>query len=77
MAERIGQLPDISMVNGITRPFGVVPDEFRATYQAGLVGGRLADGSAMIAENMGDLNRLAKGADTLATGLSDVRGQVG
>ena len=48
MAERIGQLPDIAMVNGITRPFGVVPDEFRATYQAGLVGGRLADGSAAI-----------------------------
>lgn len=77
MAERIGQLPDIAMVNGITRPFGVVPDEFRATYQAGLVGGRLADGSAAISDKMNDLNRLDKGASTLATGLADVRGQVG
>lgn len=76
MAERITQLPDIAMVSGITRPLGVVPPEFRATYQAGLVGDRLATGSSMIAENTGDLNRLAKGADTLATGLGDVRGQV-
>ncbi|TGD89815.1 RND family transporter [Mycolicibacterium sp. CH28] len=76
MAERISQLPDIAMVSGITRPMGVVPKEFRATYQAGLVGDRLATGSAMIANNTGDLNRLSKGADTLATGLGDVRGQV-
>lgn len=76
MAERITQLPNIAMVSGITRPLGVVPPEFRATYQAGLVGDRLAAGSSMIAQNTGDLNRLAKGADTLATGLGDVRGQV-
>ncbi|MGY4710704.1 MMPL/RND family transporter [Mycolicibacterium sp. CBM1] len=76
MAERITQLPDIKMVSGITRPLGVVPQEFRATYQAGLVGDRLATGSAMIADNTDDLNRLAKGANTLATGLGDVRGQV-
>lgn len=77
MASRIGQLPDIAMVNGITRPFGVVPEEFRATFQAGLVGDRLAGGSAMITDKMRDLNRLSTGADTLATGLADVRGQVG
>lgn len=76
MASRITQLPDIAMVNGITRPFGVVPDEFRATFQAGLVGDRLASGSAMISDNTNDLNRLAGGADTLATGLADVRIQV-
>ncbi len=76
MAQRISQLPDISMVSGITRPTGTVPPEFRATYQAGLVGGRLGDGSAMIADNMDDLNRLSAGADTLAIGLGDVRGQV-
>ncbi len=76
MAERISQLPDIAMVSGITRPMGSVPQEFRATYQAGLVGDRLATGSAMIADNTDDLNRLSKGADTLATGLGDVRGQV-
>ncbi|MFM9035288.1 MAG: RND family transporter [Mycobacterium sp.] len=76
MAERISQLPDVAQVSGITRPMGQVPPEFRATYQAGLVGGRLSDGSAMITANMDDLNRLSSGADTLAIGLGDVRGQV-
>lgn len=77
MASRISQLPDIAMVSGITRPLGVVPKEFRATYQAGLVGDRLSTGAAVIGDNMADLNRLASGADTLATNLGDVRGQVG
>ena len=76
MAERISQLPDVAMVNGITRPLGVVPDEFRATYQAGLVGERLSDGASMIAEKSEDLGRLATGADTLAVNLGDVRVQV-
>ncbi len=73
MAERISQVPNIAMVSGITRPLGEVPQEFRATYQAGLVGDRLGTGSAMIADNMGSLNRLAGGADTLANNLGDVR----
>ncbi|WP_395308893.1 RND family transporter [Mycobacterium sp. AMU20-3851] len=77
LAERITQLPDIEMVSGITRPLGVVPPEFRATYQAGIVGSRLADGAAMISDGTADLNRLAEGADTLAASLGDVRGQVG
>ena len=76
MAERISQLPDIAMVNGVTRPLGKVPKEFRATYQAGIVGDRLSDGSATIADNMEGLNRLSAGADTLALGLGDVRVQV-
>ncbi len=77
MAQRISQVPNIAMVSGITRPLGEVPQEFRATYQAGLVGDRLGTGSAMIADNMGSLDRLAGGANTLATNLGDVRGQVG
>jgi len=76
MAQRISQLPNIAMVSGITRPLGVVPPEFRATYQAGIVGSRLADGSAMIGQRTADLDRLANGADTLAKNLGDVRGQV-
>lgn len=76
MAERISQLPDIGMVNGVTRPLGTVPKEFRATYQAGIVGDRLSDGSATITDNMKDLNRLSTGANELATGLGDVRVQV-
>ncbi len=61
MAERISQLPNIAMVSGITRPLGVVPKEFRATYQAGLVGDRLGNGSAMIADNMDDLEPAGHG----------------
>ena len=76
MAQRVSQLPNIGLVSGITRPTGVVPEEFRATYQAGVVGSRLATGSAMISGNTGDLNRLTNGAGTLAHSLGDVRAQI-
>jgi RND superfamily putative drug exporter len=76
MAQRVSQLPNIALISGITRPMGVVPQEFRATYQAGVVGGRLAAGSAQISGNTGDLNRLANGANTLADSLGEVRAQV-
>jgi RND superfamily putative drug exporter len=76
MASRIAQLPDVARVSGITRPLGDVPPEFRATYQAGLVGTRLADGSTQIGQRTGDLNKLAAGANTLADSLGDVRGQI-
>lgn len=76
MASRIAQLPDVALVSGITRPLGEVPAEFRATFQAGIVGDRLAAGSAQIGERSGDLNTLAAGADTLADSLGDVRAQV-
>ena len=76
MASRVAQLPDVEMVNGITRPLGDVPQEFRATFQAGIVGDRLADGSAQIDQRSGELSRLAAGADTLADSLSTVRTQV-
>jgi RND superfamily putative drug exporter len=76
MAERISQLPDIAMVNGVTRPLGTVPKEFRATYQAGIVGDRLNEGAAAIDDNMQGLNRLSAGADDLALGLGDVRVEV-
>jgi putative drug exporter of the RND superfamily len=76
MASRVAQLPNVGLVSGITRPLGEVPQEFRATYQAGLVGTRLADGSALIDQRTGDLNRLASGASTLADSLANVRAQV-
>ncbi len=66
MASRVAQLPNVGLVSGITRPVGQVPPEFRATYQAGIVGDRLADGSTEIGKRAGDLNRLASGANTLA-----------
>jgi putative drug exporter of the RND superfamily len=76
MAQRVSQLPNIALVSGITRPLGVVPQEFRATYQAGIVGDRLAAGSAQISDNTDDLDRLTNGANTLADSLSDMRAQV-
>jgi RND superfamily putative drug exporter len=76
LASRVAQLPNVSLVSGITRPLGQVPPEFRATYQAGLVGSRLADGSDQINQRTGDLNRLSSGANTVADSLSDVSAQV-
>jgi RND superfamily putative drug exporter len=76
MAARVAQLPNVALVSGITRPLGDVPPEFRATYQAGLVGTRLAGGSDQIDQRTSDLNRLASGANTLADSLGDVRAQI-
>ncbi len=77
MADRVSQLPNIAVVSGITRPTGNVPEQFRATYQAGAVGTMLANGSTLINDHTNDLNRLVQGAGTLADNLGDVRGQVG
>ena len=76
MADRVSQLPNIAAVSGITRPTGNVPEQFRATYQAGAIGTFLAGGSTLINDHTNDLNRLAEGAGTLADNLGDVRGQV-
>ena len=76
MAQRVSQLPGIAMVRGVTRPTGESLEQARATYQAGEVGHQLGGASNLINESTGDLNRLASGADQLADGLGDVRGQV-
>ncbi|BBY08493.1 MMPL/RND family transporter [Mycobacterium noviomagense] len=76
MAARVSQLPNIAAVSGITRPTGNVPEQFRATYQAGAVGALLAGGSTMINDRTNDLNRLVEGAGTLADNLGEVRGQI-
>ncbi len=76
MAQRVSQLPNIGLVSGLTRPTGQVPQEFRATYQAGIVGDRMAAGSAVINDNTKDLNRLTNGAGTLAASLGDVRTRI-
>lgn len=76
MAQRVSQLPNVAAVSGITRPAGAVPEEFRATYQAGAIGTFLSKGSAQISGRTDDLNRLAAGAGTLADNLGHVRGQV-
>jgi len=77
MASRVGQLPNIAAVSGITRPTGRVPDQFRATYQAGAIGAFLTNGSTLINDHTDDLTRLVEGAGTLADDLGNVRGQVG
>ncbi|GFG67670.1 putative membrane protein, MmpL family [Mycobacterium kubicae] len=76
MADRVSQLPNIAAVTGVTRPTGTVPEQFRATYQAGAVGSLLASGSDLINDHTNDLNRLTDGADTLADNLGAVRSQV-
>src|SRR5947209_15718191 len=76
MADRVSQLPNVAAISGITRPTGNVPEQFRATYQAGAVGGLLAGGSTLINDHTNDLNRLVDGAGTLADNLGRVRGQV-
>lgn len=76
MADRVSQLPNIAAISGITRPTGNVPDEFRATYQAGAIGSFLQGGSELISDHTNDLNRLSQGTDTLAENLDSVRGQV-
>jgi putative drug exporter of the RND superfamily len=76
MADRVSQLPNVAAVSGITRPTGNVPEEFRATYQAGAIGTLLAGGSTVIKDHTNDLNRLVNGAGTLADNLGNVRGQV-
>jgi putative drug exporter of the RND superfamily len=76
MADRVSQLSNIAAISGITRPTGNVPEQFRATYQAGAIGTFLAGGSTLINDRTNDLNRLVDGAGTLADNLGDVRGQV-
>ena len=76
MAQRVSQLPGIAMVRGVTRPTGESLEQARATYQAGEVGHQLGGASNLINGSTGDLNRLALGADQLADGLRDARGQI-
>jgi RND superfamily putative drug exporter len=76
MADRVSQLPNIAAISGITRPTGNVPEQFRATYQAGAIGSFLEGGSELISDHTNDLNKLSEGTDTLAQNLDSVRGQV-
>src|ERR1700744_3044646 len=77
MADRVSQLPNVAAISGITRPTGNVPEQFRATYQAGAIGTFLAGGSTLINDHTNDLNQLSTGSSTLADKLDEVRGQVG
>src|SRR5690242_13248163 len=76
MADRVSQLPNVAAVSGITRPTGNVPEQFRATYQAGAIGTLLADGSTLIKDHTNDHNWLVVGGCTLADNFGNMRGQV-
>jgi putative drug exporter of the RND superfamily len=76
MARRVSQLPDISMVRGITRPTGEVLEQAKATHQAGEVGTKLGDASKLIGDNDANLNMLSGGAHKLADTLDQLRNTV-
>ncbi|WIM89445.1 MMPL family transporter [Candidatus Mycobacterium wuenschmannii] len=77
MADRISQLPNVAAISGVTRPTGNVPEQFRATYQAGAIGSFLQGGSTLINDHTNDLNQLSEGSVSLADKLQEVQGQVG
>lgn len=76
MAGRVAQLPNIDLVRGITRPSGETLEQARATYQAGEVGGKLQEASALITDNNSNLTTLSDGADQLADVLNEIRNGV-
>jgi putative drug exporter of the RND superfamily len=76
MAQRVSQLPGIAAVRGVTRPNGAPLEEASTTRQAGEIGQRLDDASALIAGRTDDLNRLVSGSDQLADSLAILRDQL-
>jgi putative drug exporter of the RND superfamily len=76
MAARVSQLPDITMVRGLTRPNGEPLEQTKISFQAGEVGNKLDDGSRQITEHGSDLDRLVNGSNQLADALGMLRDQV-
>jgi RND superfamily putative drug exporter len=76
MAQRISQLPDVSMVRGITRPTGESLEQARLAWQAGEVGNKLGDASEEINGHTNELDTMSDGANQLADALGDLRDQV-
>lgn len=76
MAQRVSQLPDIVTVRGVTRPTGGPLEQATLSFQAGLIGDKLADASSKITESRDARAQLTGGADQLAESLAQVRGQL-
>ena len=76
MAQRVSQLPDIETVRGVTRPTGEPLEQATLSYQAGVIGDKLADASSKITESTDARAQLTGGADQLAESLASVRGQL-
>ncbi|QLL09625.1 RND family transporter [Mycobacterium vicinigordonae] len=76
VAARVSQVPDITMVRGLTRPNGDPLEQMKLSWQAGEVGGKLDEASGQIENHGGDLDRLVGGANQLADALAMLRDQV-
>lgn len=76
MAQRVSQLPDIETVRGVTRPTGEPLEQATLSYQAGVIGDKLADASSKITESTDARAQLTGGADKLAESLATVRTQL-
>jgi RND superfamily putative drug exporter len=76
MAQRVSQLPSVSMVRGITRPTGESLEQARLAWQAGEVGNKLGDASQQINGHTTELDTMTDGANQLANALGDLRSQV-
>jgi len=76
MAQRITQLPNIDVIRGITRPTGQMLEQAKATYQAGEVGSKLGDASALIESNDANLSQLTGGANKMADVLNQIRNEL-
>jgi putative drug exporter of the RND superfamily len=76
MAARVSQLPDITLVRGLTRPNGDPLEQMKLSFQAGEVGSKLDDASDQITNHGGDLDKLTNGANQLADALAHLRDQV-
>jgi putative drug exporter of the RND superfamily len=76
MAQRVSQLPDVSMVRGITRPSGESLEQARLAWQAGEVGNKLGDASQQINGHTNDLDTMSDGANQLADALGGLRNEV-
>lgn len=76
MAQRVSQLPDIETVRGVTRPTGEPLEQATLSYQAGVIGDKLAEASAKITDSTDARAQLTGGADKLAESLATVRGQL-
>jgi putative drug exporter of the RND superfamily len=76
MAQRVSQLPSVSLVRGITRPTGESLEQARLAWQAGEVGNKLGDASQQINGHTNELDTMSEGANQLADALGDLRNQV-
>ena len=73
IAGRVSQLPDITMVRGLTRPNGEPLEQTKVSFQAGEVGSKLDEAASQIQNHGGDLDKLVNGADQLADALAQMR----